>query len=180
MHLFEKKLESQNIYDGKVIQVVKDLVLLENGASASREVVRHPGGVCVAALDEQSNVYFVRQFRYPYQEVILELPAGKLDRKGEEPLAAAKRELLEETGIVASHYDDLGKLYPSPGYCDEVIYLYAASGLEKKAACPDEDEFLDIVSYPLEEAVRMIMHHQIQDAKTQTAVLKLWQLCKKN
>lgn len=173
MHLEEKKLESNIIYDGKIIRVEQDTVLLENEQQALREVVRHPGGVCIAALDDNEYLYFVKQFRYPYYEAILELPAGKLDRRHESPLAAGKRELQEETGMLAQNYYDLGKLYPSPGYCDEIISLYAATGLMFQSQALDEDEFLDVVKIPFVEAVNMTLEGKIKDAKSQTAILKL-------
>lgn len=123
MEHFEKTVSSEVIFDGKVIHVTHDEVELENGSRAMREIVGHPGGVCVAALTEDNELLFVKQFRYPYKEVLIELPAGKLE-KGQTPLENGKRELLEETGAVGREYMTLGKLYPSPGYCGEIIHLY--------------------------------------------------------
>lgn len=173
MELTEKKLSGELIYDGRILSVEKDMVELENGKTAAREVVRHPGGVCVAALDDEGNTFLVRQLRYPYQEVIPELPAGKLDKGSEDPLEAGKRELLEETGLIAREYYDLGKLYPSPGYCDEVIHLYAATGLTRAAQNLDEDEFLEVDRVSLDDAVEMVLTGEIRDAKSQAALLKL-------
>lgn len=129
--------------------------------------------MCVAALTEDGCLLFVRQFRYPYQKVLLELPAGKLD-PGEDPLEAGKRELREETGAEAARYESLGELYPSPGYCGEIIHLYAATGLTFGQMSPDEDEFLEVEKIPLEEAARMVLDNEIADAKTQAAVLKVY------
>lgn len=173
MNLKEKQVSTECIYSGKIIRLRKDKAELPNGRIATREVVEHPGGVCVVPLDNDGCVTFVRQFRYPYSEEILEIPAGKRDRSGEDPLECGKRELKEEAGAVAENYVFLGKLYPSPGYCNEIIYMYAATGLSYGEQCPDEDEFLNIEKYPLEKAVEMVLNGEITDSKTQTALLKV-------
>ena len=173
MNLNEQPLSADYKYRGRIINLRVDTALLPNGSSATREVVEHPGGVCVAALTEDGCLLFVRQFRYPYQKVFLELPAGKLD-PGEDPLEAGKRELREETGAEAARYESLGELYPSPGYCGEIIHLYAATGLTFGQMSPDEDEFLEVEKIPLEEAARMVLDNEIADAKTQAAVLKVY------
>ncbi len=171
MKLYEKTIESKIIFEGKVIHVRHDTVELENGARAMREIVKHPGGVCIAALTDDNELLFVRQFRYPYKEVVLELPAGKLE-KGQNPLENGKRELLEETGAVGREYMTLGKLYPSPGYCGEIIHLYFCKIDSYHAQQLDEDEFLNVERISLEKAVEMVMNNEIPDAKTQVAVLK--------
>lgn len=171
MSHFEKTMHSQDVFVGRVIHVTNDEVELENGNTAMREVVGHPGGVCVAALTENEELLFVRQFRYPYKEVLLELPAGKLE-KGQTPLENGKRELLEETGAIGREYMTLGKLYPSPGYCGEIIHLYFCRVDHYEDQQPDEDEFLDFVKIPLKKAVEMVLNGELPDAKTQTAVLK--------
>ena len=173
MNLNEQPLSADYKYRGRIINLRVDTALLPNGSSATREVVEHPGGVCVAALTEDGCLLFVRQFRYPYQKVLLELPAGKLD-PGEDTLEAGKRELREETGAEAARYESLGELYPSPGYCGEIIHLYAATGLTFGQMSPDEDEFLEVEKIPLEEAARMVLDNEIADAKTQAAVLKVY------
>ena len=173
MNLNEQPLSADYKYRGRIINLRVDTALLPNGSSATREVVEHPGGVCVAALTEDGYLLFVRQFRYPYQKVLLELPAGKLD-PGEDPLEAGKRELREETGAEAARYESLGELYPSPGYCGEIIHLYAATGLTFGQMSPDEDEVLEVEKIPLEEAARMVLDNEIADAKTQAAVLKVY------
>ena len=177
MKLFEKTLESETIFDGKVIKVVHDKVELENGSTAMREVVEHPGGVCVAALTEENELLFVKQFRYPYKEVTLELPAGKLE-KGQNPLENGKRELLEETGAVGREYVTLGKLYPSPGYCGEIIHLYFCKIDRFEKQRLDEDEFLNVLRIPLDTAVQMVLNNEIPDSKTQVSVLKTSALIK--
>ena len=167
----EKTIKSEIIYEGRIIDLKKDEVELENGEKAIREVVTHPGGVCVVAIDENKNVFMVEQFRYPYMKEILEIPAGKLDR-GEDPFEAAKRELLEETGVVANTYVSLGQLYPSPGYFNEIIYMYLATELEYKSQDLDEDEFLTVRKIPLNDLVDEIVKGNIPDSKTQAAILK--------
>ena len=175
MNLRETPVEQQIQYEGRIIRLRVDKAQLPNGKIATREVVEHNGGVCIAALTEQQELLFVRQFRYPYQEVVLELPAGKID-KGEEPLACGKRELTEETGASAQQYRALGRLYPSPGYCGEVIHLFLATGLSFGRMNLDEDEFLEVERIPLEKAVQMVLDNEVPDAKTQVAVLKTWAL----
>ena len=128
MELTEKTLTSETIFDGRILHVRRDTVLLPNGSESVREVVDHPGGVCILALDDQKRVLMVSQFRYPYQKVLAEIPAGKLER-GEDPDLAAIRELREETGATAGHFESLGELYPSPGCYGEILRMYFASDL---------------------------------------------------
>ncbi len=173
MNLSEKQLEKEYIYEGKIIKVRKDIALIPNNTTAIREVVEHNGGVCVAALTDENEIIFVKQFRYPYMEEILEIPAGKRDSTDENPLECGIRELKEETGATAEKMIFLGELYPTPGYCGEIIWLYAATGLTFGQVNPDEDEFLEVKKIPLEKAVDMILKGEIKDAKTQTAILKL-------
>ena len=174
MNLTEQTLTREYRYRGKIVNLRLDEARLPDGTTALREVVEHPGGVCVAALTDDQELLFVRQFRYPYGDVVLELPAGKRDRNGEDPLVAGKRELLEETGATAAVYHSLGQVYPTPGYCDEVIHLFLAQGLTFGEACPDADEFLEVERIPLKQAVDMVLNNQIPDAKTQIAVLKTY------
>ncbi|MCI9272917.1 MAG: NUDIX hydrolase [Clostridiales bacterium] len=171
MNLTEKTLGRQEIYNGKIIKVHVDTIELPDGGLAKREVVDHPGGVCIAALTEDNELLFVRQFRYPYSEEIWELPAGKLE-PGDTPLENGKRELKEETGATGMGYVSLGKLYPSPGYCGEIIHLYFCRVSGIGDCSPDEDEFLEVKRIPLKEAVTMVLNNQIPDAKSQTAILK--------
>lgn len=171
MKLFEKTLDSQEIFDGRVIHVTVDTVELEDGKTSKREVVSHPGGVCVAALTEDEELLFVRQFRYPYKEVVLELPAGKLE-KGQNPLENGKRELLEETGAIGREYLSLGKLYPSPGYCGEIIHIYFCKIDRYEQQKLDAGEFLNVEKIPLKKALEMVLNNEIPDAKTQTAIMK--------
>ena len=171
MKLIEKTVSQEMIYQGKIINLRRDKAELENGRIATREVVEHPGGVCIAALTPENELLFVRQFRYPYSEVLLELPAGKRDRT-EAPLECGKRELQEETGAIGTGYLSLGKLYPSPGYCGEIIHLYLRRVESFGSQNPDEDEFLKVERIPLNRAAEMVLNNEIPDAKTQVAVLK--------
>lgn len=160
-----------NGYNGLIINTTLDRVVLQNGEQTLREVVIHPGGVTIIPIDDEGFVYCVRQFRYPMSEHLLETPAGKLEY-GEEPLSCAVRELSEETGIVAEEYIDLGKIYPSPGFCKEVLYIYMARRLSFGTSHPDHNEFLDVEKIHIDELVRLVMDNEITDAKTVIAVLK--------
>jgi ADP-ribose pyrophosphatase len=176
---FEEKTIKENlIYKGKIISFSCDDVKLPNGRTSTREVVKHPGGVGVVALTDDGNVLLVRQFRYPYKAEIFEIPAGKIN-SGEEPLECGKRELKEETGCTAANFQSLGRLLPSPGYTNEIIYMYLAKNLKQSEMQLDDDEFLSVVKMPLKTAVDKVMSGEIQDSKTQTALLKTWLLLNK-
>lgn len=172
MDLTEKTKNSEYIFKGKIINLRRDEVILPNGKESTREVVEHKGGVCVLPLTDKNEVIFVRQFRYPYKEVLLEIPAGKRDSLDEDPLRCGKRELKEETGAESDNFVFLGELYPSPGFTNEIIYIYYADNLRYGQTNPDEDEFLDIVKIPLADAVEMVVNGEIKDSKTQAAILK--------
>ena len=171
MELTEKTLSSQTMFDGRIIHVRRDVIELPNGKEAFREVVDHPGGVCVLALDGEGRVLIVSQYRYPYNKVLREIPAGKLER-GEDPREAAIRELREETGAAAGRFESLGELYPSPGYCGEIIRMYLARDLTFGVTDLDEDEFLNLERVPFEALVQQVLSGEVRDAKTIAAVLK--------
>lgn len=171
MELEEKKLSSEEIFDGVAIHLFRDEILLPNGNKGVREVVRHPGAVCVLPLTENGEVIFVNQFRYALNKVTLEVPAGKLE-KGEDPTEAALRELSEETGIDAKTIVPMGALYTTPALMDEIIYMYIATDLSQGEQHLDEDEFVNAIKIPLEKAVEMVMNDEIRDGKTQTMILK--------
>ena len=171
MNLTEKTLKKEYQYQGKILKMRVDRVELPNGNTATREVVEHPGGVTIAALTDNNELLFVRQFRYPYETVLLELPAGKLDPGENQPLEAAKRELQEETGAVGKDYISLGTFYPSAGF-NEVLHLYFCRVASIGASHPDEDEFIEPILIPIEKAVEMVLNNEIPDGKTQVAVLK--------
>lgn len=171
MDLVEQKLSGEKIFDGRILHVRLDTVRLPNGETAVREVVDHPGGVCVLALDGENRALVVSQFRYPYEEVLREVPAGKLEY-GEDPREAAIRELKEETGAAAGEFRSLGELYPSPGYCGEVIRMYLARELTFGETHLDEDEFLNLERIPFGQLVEQVLSGEIKDAKTIAVVLK--------
>ncbi|MDO4379359.1 MAG: NUDIX hydrolase [Clostridia bacterium] len=171
MELTEKKISRKVIYEGKIINVYNDTVLLPNGKETHRELVEHHGGVCVAALTDEGNLLFVRQFRYPYGRVLLELPAGKLE-KGEDPLSAGMRELEEECGVVAEKVIPMGTVYPTVAYCTEIIHLFLVRELSKTRQHLDDGEFLSVEEIPLKEAVKLVMNGEISDSKTVALILK--------
>ena len=172
MEIKEITTHSETIYNGKIITVKKDTVTLPNGNKAFREVVEHPGGVGVLPIDSNKDIFLVEQFRYPYKEATLEIPAGKRDSKDEAPLECGRRELSEETGATAENFTFLGELYPTPGYCGEIIYLFLATEISFGKTHPDEDEFLNLKKIPFETALQMVMSGEIKDSKTQAAILK--------
>lgn len=173
--MYERTENVQGIYNGRVVNFHVDDITLCNGEKATRECVDHPGGVGIIALTDDEYVYMVRQFRYPYKESIYEIPAGKRE-KGEDPLETGKRELQEECGVVAENFIDLGRIYPSPGYTNEEIYLYAATGLTEVEQNLDEDEFLQVTKMKLTTLITKIMSGEITDAKTIAAAFKLKEL----
>lgn len=174
MDLTERMVSSQTIFEGHIVKVTLDQARLPDGKLASREVVYHPGGVAVLALDEDQTVYLVRQYRYPVGQLLLELPAGKLDHGADEDrLLGAKRELSEETGLEASEWTYLGYTLASPGFCNEALHMYLARGLTKLEQHLDEDEFLDVVAMPFGQLVDQVMDGTITDAKTVATTLKV-------
>lgn len=173
-HLDEKLISSEKIFEGRIFDVTHDTVILENETQAIRDVVHHSGGVCVLPVDDEGNAYFVKQFRYPFREILLEAPAGKINEGETDPLDCGKRELEEETGLIAEEYRSLGVLYPTVAYLTEKIHIYLATKLSSTRWHRDEDEFLDVVKLPLEEVYKMVMNNEIPDSKTQVAVLKAY------
>jgi len=173
MELYEKTLFSRLVYDGGLLKVYRDDVELINGKTSWREVIRHPGAVVVVPIDDEGNIHLVRQFRYPYGKVVLEVPAGKLEF-GEAHFPAAQRELSEEIGAEAAEWIELGEMLPTPGFCDELQHVYLARGLTFGEIHPDEDEFLELVTMPLEEAVAMAVDGRLEDSKTVAAILRAY------
>lgn len=167
----ETMLESEIVYKGKILNLRRDTVRLENGNTALREVIEHSGGVAVVALDEADNLLMVRQFRYPTGQVLLEIPAGKLEI-GEDPAECGKRELGEECGCAAGLFRPLAKLIPTCAYDTEVIHIFYAAELSAVEQHLDPDEFLTVEKIPFDEAVEMVLRGEIPDAKTQLGILK--------
>ena len=170
--LRETETISETIFDGIILHVRRDTVALPNGKPAIREVIRHIGAVCVIPVTEDGQVIVERQYRYPIDRVITEIPAGKLDSREEDRLEAIQRELREETGYTADEWISLGDFHPAPAYSDEYISMYMARGLHAGSRHLDADEFLDVFTVPLKDLVEDVMAGRISDAKTQTAVLK--------
>ncbi|NLF28017.1 MAG: NUDIX hydrolase [Clostridiales bacterium] len=169
--LLETILERKRVFDGLIVSVDHATAKLPNGRLARREIAVHVGASAVVPVDDAGNVYLVRQFRAPVGKVLLEIPAGKLDGPDEDRLLAAKRELEEETGFEAARWTHLSDIVTTPGFCDERISLYLAQDLASGDARPDEDEFLNLVKMPLEDACRAALSGEIGDAKTVCAVL---------
>ena len=179
MILEEKELFSKTIFDGKVVHLCEDTVELPNGKTATREYVKHVGAVCVVALTDDNEVILERQFRYPFHRELIEIPAGKLDSKSEDPMLAALRELREETGYVPENVRHIGDFYGSPAILDENIRMYLATGLSRTGQDLDDDEFLEVFTAPIETVVEQIVRGEIADGKTQVAVLKTYAILQK-
>ena len=171
MNFFEKQVKTDTVYEGCVVNVKRDIVKLQNGNNAEREVVVHPGGVGIIPLTSDNKIIMVRQYRYCMGEEIIEIPAGKLEY-GEDPYECAVRELSEETGCTAGKIVDLGCIYPSPGFCKETLYLYLAMDLKRGNMHLDENELLSIEEYDIDVLVDMIMKNELRDAKSIIGILK--------
>lgn len=170
----EKKMESQTLFEGKVITVYKDKVKCPNDKIATREIVRHHGGVGILAIKDDK-IILVKQFRYAYDQDTIEIPAGKLELN-EDSQKAGARELEEETGYSAKQFIPVTEIYPTPGYCDEIIHLYEAKDVykvENPLAC-DEDEFINVLFVPIDEAYQMVINQEIKDSKTIIAIMKAY------
>ena len=170
--LREVRTGSEEIFNGTILHVQRDTVCLPNGNSAIREVIRHIGAVCVIPVLDNGDVIMERQYRYPLDRVILEIPAGKLDAANENRLSAIQRELREETGYTAEEWTVIGDFHPAPAYSDEFITMYMARKLRKGDRHLDADEFLDVYTVPLKDLVEDVMAGRISDAKTQVCILK--------
>ena len=168
--IMEKNLSRERVFDGIILHIDHVLNELPNGKQAKREVAMHVGASAVLPVDGEGNVYLVRQFRAPIEQVLLEIPAGKLDSIDEDRLLAAKRELKEETGLEAGDCRHLTDTFTTAGVSNERISLYLARDLRQGECRPDEDEFLNLVKMPFEEAFGMVMRGEIRDAKTQIAL----------
>ena len=167
----EKTVSSEKIFEGKIIDVRVETVEFPDGRTAYRELVDHPGGVGIIAITNNGKIPMVRQYRKPFDKAIWEIPAGKLD-KGEDPKMCGIRELEEETGYTAREVTSLGYFYPSPGFVNEVTHIFFAKGLSKGTNHPDEDEFIDVMEFTVDEIRNMILNNEINDAKTIVGFLK--------
>ena len=172
-NLVEKKISSEPVFDGVLLHVRKDAVELPNGHKAVREWIEHPGASAIIPLLPDNQIILVRQFRYPVGQVTLEVPAGKLDKIGEDPVECAKRELSEETGYPAEKIWKLTTIATTVGFTNEYIHLYAASDLKAGKIHPDSDEFINVVKIPLTAALQMVETGKIFDAKSAVSILLL-------
>lgn len=171
MAYYEKPISREVLFEGTIVNVRRDVAELCNGKHVYREVVEHSGGVVILPVDDKGNAYMVRQFRYPLMKELLEAPAGRLE-SGEKPMDCAIRELSEETGLTAKSIVDLGPIYTSPGYSQEMLYLYLATDLQEGEMHLDEDEFLNVEKWSLDALTEMAMQGLICDAKTVAALFK--------
>lgn len=165
MKLEEKTIKSEAIFKGRIVDLRVDTVLLPDGKESTREIVKHAEAVAVIAVDEEKNIYLVKQYRKPVEKVLLEIPAGIMD-KDEEPLEAAKRELEEEAGLRAEDWKKITSFYTAPGFTDEKIHLFLATKLVKGLINLDEDEFVEVEVLPLDRAYHMVLEGSISDAKS--------------
>lgn len=170
MKLEEKTLKKDYKYKGKILNLRLDDVELPNGKMAKREIVEHHGGVGIVPI-MGNDVFLIKQFRYAFMKELIEIPAGKRE-KDENPLETAKRELLEEIGATAQEYIFLGEIYPTVGYCEEIIYVYLAKGLSFSKQSLDDDEFLNVFRCSYEDALSMVKNNEIKDSKTIIGLLK--------
>lgn len=179
MELFEKKIKENLVYNGRIFDVYSDTVELPNGKNAKRDYVKHYGGAGILVIDKEENVYLVEQYRYAVNKIMLEIPAGKID-KGETPYNTALRELEEELGFKADKIEPLGEMLPTVGYVSERIYVYLATDFTKSKQHLDEGEFVNIVKIPLNELIDKVKCGEIEDGKTVFALCKYLLLNKKS
>ena len=170
-NLIETYQDGKVVFDGKIIRLEHWTVKLPNGNLALREVACHPGASAVVALDDEGNIILAQQYRAPIGRLTLEIPAGKFDHAGEDPLLCAQRELSEETGLLADSWRKLTVLETTPGFCNERIHIYLATGLRQGETHPDEDEFVATTRMPLAEAVSKVMDGTFRDGKTALAIM---------
>lgn len=179
MKLEEKFVRNIQTHKGNIFTFRTDEVLCPNGMHATRDVVDHNGGVCIAPITDEGELIFIKQFRYAYEEVLLELPAGKLEKgENKDVEAAGRRELEEEVGALAGKMSDFGVFYPTCGYCNEKIYLFAATDLTFTEQKLDADEFVEVLRFSLDDAVKMVMDGTIVDGKSIALIMKINQKVK--
>ena len=175
--LVEKTKDSKELFKGKLLHVFYDEVVLPNGELSSREWIRHPGACAVVPVFRNGDIMMIRQFRYPMKQIFLEVPAGKIDQ-GEDPFETAERELSEETGIRAATFHYIGHFYPAIGYADEVIHIFAATGLKESGSDTDEDEFVVNERVHIEQAMHMVHNGIINDGKSVVCLSRVYQWLK--
>ena len=176
MNMEEKTTASALRFDGRILHVYEDDILLPNGESAKREHITHVGAVCILPLTDDGHVVLERQFRYPFREVMIEIPAGKLDGPDEDPREAALRELREETGIVPREITYLGDFYGCPAFVGERVRMFFARGLTFGEQELDRDEMLEVFEMPVADAAREVLAGRIPDGKTQAGILRAYMM----
>ena len=167
--LWEKHVSTETVFDGKLLKIAVDKVILPDGKEAVRELVHHPGAVAILPVLEDGSIVFVKQYRYPLDSILYEIPAGKLELN-EDPLECATRELSEETGYSASKWSKLTTIATTPGFTDEIIHLYLAEGLELHEQHTDDDEFIEVVTIGQDDVRKMLLSETIFDARTLSAL----------
>jgi len=172
MDLIEKELSKEVIFKGKILNLEKYNVELPNKNTSTREVVNHPGAVAILPVDNEGNIYLVKQYRFPIRKVLIEIPAGKFVSPNEDPLECGKRELAEEIGKKANKWIELGYIYTTPGFSTEKIYLYLAKELTEVGVNPDDDEFVEVLKVTTNEMKEMIRKGEITDSKSICAFYK--------
>lgn len=170
MNYEEKTVSTQKIFKGNIIEVESLTVTLPNEKQATRDIVKHPGASTVIPISDEGELYMVRQFRKPIDKELLEIPAGKLD-KGEDPRVCAERELKEETGLTAKNIRHVLSVHTTPGFCNEVLHFYVATGLTEGDSCADEDEFISSEKIKIDKLVQMVLQQEITDAKSIIGIL---------
>ena len=171
LNLTETEKKANVVYEGRILSLRNDDITLPDGRDAKREYVCHRGGAAVLAVDDDGYVYLVRQFRYPYREELVEIPAGKLE-EGEEAICTACRELEEEIGMTADEILPFGMIYPTPGYTNEHLHIFLAKGLKKGSMHLDDGEFLRVERVPFKTVLERVLNGKIRDSKTCYAVMK--------
>ena len=171
MDLTERSISSEQVYDGVLLDVRRDEVELPDGETAPREWIKHVGAAAVVPVDDEDRVVLLRQYRFAPGREFWEVPAGKMDEEGEDPIDVAQRELAEEAGVEAARWTRLGQTYPCIGYSNEVIHLFLAEGLSAAEEHADDDEFVEPFRIPMAEAVAMARRGEIADAKSCVALL---------
>lgn len=166
----ERSVKTRRIYEGRILNLRVDTVLLPNGRTVDREIVEHGEAVVIVAVDSQKRVLLVRQYRLPAGQVLVELPAGGIE-PGEDIVEGAKRELQEETGYAAKKMERIGGFYSAPGFTTEFLHLFLATGLRRKPLTPDDDEQIELVRKPISDVPGLILNEEVKDAKSVAGLL---------
>ncbi|TNE74324.1 NUDIX hydrolase [bacterium] len=178
-NLIERRISTEQVFSGKLLDVRRDLALLPDESKSTREWIKHPGATAIIPVFENGDILLLHQFRYPLSQIFIEVPAGKLD-PGETPDQTGIRELAEEAGLQCTQFDYVGHFYPGIGYSDEIIHIYLAQGLSEVPEKTDDDEFVEPFRVPFSQAVEWALNGTISDGKTIISLLKAWDWWQKN